>query len=147
MKLTSLVLLFLAPVVSRAEESPRFTATGHTTDSLKTVEKSVADGRAVLLDVREKKEWDAGHLQDAKLLPLSAIRSGKLTDRQKKFLPRDKPVYCHCRSGGRVLVVSKLLRARGYDIRPLKFGYADLVKIGFERAKHPAQPVSEPVVR
>ena len=42
-------------------------------------------------------------------------------------LPKDKPVYCHCRSGGRVLQVSKLLRAKGYDIRPLKAGYEQLL--------------------
>ena len=133
--LPAVVVLFLLPVTGRAEERPRFTAAGHTTDSLTKVEKSLADGRAVLLDVREENEWNAGHLRDAQLLPLSTIRSGKLTGKQKKLLPKNKPVYCHCRSGGRVLVVSKLLRVRGYDIRPLKSGYADLVKVGFKRAK------------
>ena len=128
-------LLLIASAACDASEKPRFTEAGHTTDSLKKVKQKLADGKAVLLDVREENEWNAGHLQDAKLLPLSIIRQGELTEQQKKLLPKDKPVYCHCRSGGRVLAVSKILRAKGYDIRPLKSGYADLVEAGFKPAR------------
>ena len=53
----------------------------HTKDSLDTVKKALAAKKAVLLDVREKSEWDAGHLKDARLLPLkdgysSLLKSG-----------------------------------------------------------------------
>ena len=133
--LPAVTLLLLLPVTCQAEDKPTFTNSGHTTDSLTKVKKSLADGKALLLDVREENEWNSSHLQEAKLLPLSVIRSGKLTDKQKKFLPKDKPVYCHCRSGGRVLVVSKILRAKGYDIRPLRSGFTALVKAGFKTAK------------
>lgn len=112
----------------------RFTASGHTQDSLSTVKKRLKDKKAVLLDVREQDEWDAGHLKLAKLVPLSKIRADALTAEQKKNLPKDKPIYCHCRSGGRVLTVTKILRAKGYDVRPLKAGYATLIKEGFEKA-------------
>ncbi|MCH2210121.1 MAG: rhodanese-like domain-containing protein [Fuerstiella sp.] len=132
----SAVLLFLfLPVICEGKDKPTFTESGHTTDHLKMVKRSLVKNTAVLLDVREYSEWKAGHLEQADLLPLSIIRSGRLTDKQKKMLPKDKPVYCHCRSGGRVLAVSKILRGRGYDIRPLKAGYSDLLKAGFEKAK------------
>ena len=112
----------------------KFTAAGHITDSLPVVKARVKAKKAVLLDVREKAEWDAGHLKDAKLVPLSAVRSDNLTAEMKKHLPKDMPVYVHCRSGGRVLSVSKILRAKGYDIRPLKAGYTTLLSNGFEKA-------------
>lgn len=131
----SLLMVFLCCPIGQAEEKPTFTKSGHTTDSLDKVKKGIAEKKVVLLDVREKPEWKQGHLKDADLLPLSVIRTGKFTPEQEKLLPKDKPVYCHCRSGGRVLVASKLLRAKGYDIRPLKLGYADLVKAGFVKAK------------
>jgi len=38
-----------------------------TSDSLDDVRKAVADGKAVLVDVREQGEWDAGHLAGAVL--------------------------------------------------------------------------------
>jgi len=133
--LRPLVLILLLSTVSTAADKATFTKTGHTTDSLTKVKSAVADDKAVLLDVREESEWNQGHLESAKLLPLSIIRKGKLTAKQKKLLPKDKPVYCHCRSGGRVLKVSKILRDKGYDIRPLKSGYADLVKAGFKKSE------------
>jgi len=130
-----LLPLALLAAVGVAAEKPTFTKAGHTTDSLALVNKRVNDNKAVLLDVREETEWRNGHLKDAKLLPLSIIRKDRLTAGQKKLLPKDKPVYCHCASGGRVLTVSRILRAKGYDIRPLKAGFGDLLKSGFEKAK------------
>ena len=112
-----------------------FTASGHIVDSLDIVKKRLKAKEAVLIDVREPQEWQTGHLKDAKLVPMSAVKAQKLTDEMKKNLPKDKPIYCHCRSGGRVLIVSKLLREQGYDIRPLAFGYSKLVEAGFKKAE------------
>ena len=128
-----MIALSTSPVTFASEESG-FTRDGHTTDSLAKVKQEVTKGRAILLDVREKSEWDEGHLDSSRLLPLSVIRTGEFTDEQKKLLPKDKPVYCHCASGGRVLIVSEILRERGYDIRPLKGGFLTLVKAGFRKA-------------
>ena len=111
-------------------------ATEHTKDSLKTVKANLTKKKAILIDVREKQEWDAGHLQDARLVPLSKLRKIKtITKKLAKELPKDKIIYCHCRSGGRVLVATEILKKYGYDIRPLKKGYADLLKAGFLQAK------------
>ncbi|MHB1422484.1 MAG: rhodanese-like domain-containing protein [Gemmataceae bacterium] len=109
-------------------------AAEHTKDSLETVKKSVADNKAVLLDVREKAEWDDGHLRDAKLLALSDLRRGVKADDLARILPKDKPVYCHCASGRRCLQAADILIKHGYDVRPLKAGYKDLLRSGFETA-------------
>ena len=111
-----------------------FTDRGHTTDSLAVVKRRIKSDTAVLIDVREQDEWDAGHLADASLVPLSIVRKGDVPQDIAKLLPKDKPIYCHCRSGGRVLSASKALRAKGYDIRPLSDGYESLVNAGFEKA-------------
>lgn len=133
--LTSLVLAAGTTAQAADDKPPTFTRAGHTTDSLQVVKERVGKKKAVLVDVREQKEWDAGHLEAAKLVPLSRIRENTLTAEMKKGLPRDKPIYVHCKSGGRVLMVSEILRAKGYDIRPLRPGYEKLVEEGFKKAK------------
>ena len=105
----------------------------HTTDTLAQVKSGVAAGSAVLLDVREQEEWDAGHLKSASLAPLSAL--GKTGAVMPATLPKDKPIYIHCKAGGRCLKAAEILKANGYDARPLAAGYGQLVKEGFEKAE------------
>lgn len=108
-------------------------AAEHTKDSLDTVKKAVAENKAVLLDVREKAEWDDGHLRDAKSLALSSLRGVKADD-LARVLPKDKVIYCHCASGQRCLQAADILKKNGYDVRPLKSGYTALLKEGFVAA-------------
>jgi rhodanese-related sulfurtransferase len=63
---------------------------------------------AVLLDVREPDEWDAGHAPTARHLPMS-----QLTARIAE-LPDDDPLYVVCRSGGRSARVVAYLAGQGY---------------------------------
>lgn len=133
-------LLFLSCCSSLMAEDVKvppsqFTPAGHTMDKLPEVKQRLKDKTAVLLDVREQNEWAAGHLAQAKLVPLSVIKSGQLTKDMQKVLVKNKPIYVHCRSGGRTLIVAELLRAKGYDIRPLKSGYSKLLEAGFVKAK------------
>src|ERR1017187_5480735 len=105
--------------------APIASAQEHTKDSLDTVKKALADKKAVLIDVREKAEWDDGHLKDAKLLPLSSLKEETLPKDLAKLLPKDKVAYLHCAAGGRCLKAAEILRKQGYDVRPLKAGYKD----------------------
>ena len=60
-------LLAFAGTADEGAESP------HTQDSLATVKERLDEDKAVLLDVREKNEWEEGHLRQARLLPLTEI--------------------------------------------------------------------------
>ena len=64
---------------------------------------------AFILDVREQDEWDIGHLVKAHHLPLSELRS------RMDEIPRDQPVYIHCRSGQRSYTAALALQQHGYD--------------------------------
>jgi len=107
----------------------------HTTDSLDTIKKRLASKEAVLIDVREPKEWKDGHLEAAKLVSLSDIRYSQKRKVATKDLSKKETIYCYCRSGKRVLIATDYLTKDGYDIRPLKQGYKDLLSAGFENAK------------
>lgn len=129
-----MIPLFL--VVCSATPSLNFAQEKHTGDSLETVKKNLADGKAMILDVREHSEWDAGHLKLAKLLPLSEFaNSDKKKEIAEKTLDKTKIIYTHCKAGGRCLTAAKHLKALGYDVRALKPGYEDLLKAGFEKAE------------
>ncbi|HTI51296.1 MAG TPA: rhodanese-like domain-containing protein [Planctomycetaceae bacterium] len=114
--------------------APAFAAE-HTKDSLDTVKEKIKDEKAVLVDVREEKEWNAGHLQDARQLPLSRLEKGVAAEKLAKILPKDKVIYVHCAAGGRCLPAAEILKKQGYDVRPLKAGYKQLLESGFAKAK------------
>ena len=110
-------------------------AAEHTKDSLAKVKENVKEKKAVLVDVREESEWEDGHIRDARHVPLSWLAKSPDPKELQKKLPKDKVLYVHCKSGGRCLIAADLLKEFGYDLRPLKPGYNDLLKAGFEKAE------------
>ncbi len=67
--------------------------------------------RAILIDVREKDEYDLFHVDGAILWPLSQIEKLHPEARAEFLKPyHDKQVYLHCRSGGRVLYALESLK-------------------------------------
>jgi rhodanese-related sulfurtransferase len=110
-------------------------AAEHTKDSLESVKERLKDKSAILLDVREQKEWDEGHLKDARLVPLSKLKVEAEAEKLTKDLPKEKIVYCHCRAGVRALTAADILKKQGFDVRPLKDGYKNLLNAGFPKAE------------
>ena len=109
-------------------------AAEHTQDSLEKVRELVAAKKAVLIDVREKIEWDAGHIDGARLVPMSKLK-GKLTNEQlRELLPADKIVYLYCAGGRRCLEVATMLENQKLQLRALKQGYQTLLNDGFSKA-------------
>ena len=77
--------------------------------------KRVADGNAVLIDVREPNEWaETGVAAPAALLPLSDLNGDR--KQWKEFLEknRDRELILYCRSGHRAGVAAKLLATEGF---------------------------------
>ena len=74
-----------------------------------------------------------GHLKAAQLLPLSQL-DAMTPEELARQVPKTKVVYCHCAAGVRSLQAAEVLAKLGYDVRPLKPGYKDLVKAGLEPA-------------
>ena len=68
----------------------------------------IPDG-AVILDVREDFEFEAGHIEGAKHLPMS-----QFTERYEE-IPYDEDVYVVCRSGGRALRAVAWMNLNGFD--------------------------------
>jgi rhodanese-related sulfurtransferase len=109
---------------------------GNTKDSLTVVKKNVTEKKAVLVDVREKKEWDAGHIEGSVFLPLSALQQGASKEGLAKQLPEDRILYTFCVVGKRAITGGTILEKYGYEVRALKPGYKELVRAGFKKAEN-----------
>ena len=66
------------------------------------------DAGALLLDVRNPHEWQAGHAEGAAWIPMS-----ELAERQEE-LPTDREIVVICKTGSRSAQVAKALVAAGY---------------------------------
>src|SRR6478736_9480309 len=80
--------------------------------------KLVADGKAVLIDVREPAEWlESGVAAPAALLPKSEFDSGRAGE-WKDFLATvgDKQIITYCRSGKRSDIVAAALAKEGHTV-------------------------------
>lgn len=73
---------------------------------------------AVLLDVRMREEYEAGHLPGAMNIPLAEIRAAA------ERLPRDRIYAVYCDTGGRSAAAAWLLCERGFDARRLRSPHA-----------------------
>jgi rhodanese-related sulfurtransferase len=109
-------------------------AAEHTADSLQTVKESIEAETAVLVDVREKSEWDAGHVEGAVSLPLSELKDSISGEDLAERLSTARVIYAHCASGKRCLAAADILTKLGYEVRPLKPGYKQLIDAGFKQA-------------
>jgi rhodanese-related sulfurtransferase len=79
--------------------------------------KEILDaGEAVLIDVREPYEWDAGRIGEATHIELEHL--GKHADE----LPKDKPVIFQCRMGRRSALATQAFRAVGFDAYNMRGG-------------------------
>lgn len=75
-----------------------------------TVDKvrELVEQGAYIVDVRENAEYERGHIKGAHSIPLSELRE------RMDEIPRDIPVYLHCRTGQRSYNAVMVLQNRGY---------------------------------
>lgn len=71
--------------------------------------RKLVEENAFIIDAREKGEFQRGHLKNAVNIPLSEFRE-RLDE-----IPKDRPVYIHCRSGQRSYNMVMALRNMGYE--------------------------------
>ena len=111
----------------------RLCAIEHTKDSLDTVRERVATKKAILVDVRDLVEWEAGHIKGALQLPYRELQDKYDEAKLREKIPKDTIVYTYCVVGMRSLKAGSILEKAKYDVRPLKQGYEELLKAGFEK--------------
>ncbi len=71
--------------------------------------RGLVEGGAFIIDAREPDEYEEGHLINAVNIPLSQFRN-RLDE-----IPKDQPVYVHCRSAQRSYNMTRALNQLGYN--------------------------------
>jgi rhodanese-related sulfurtransferase len=90
---------------------------------------------ADVLDVRERREWKAGHVPGSKNIPLSTLA------RRTHELPAQRTYVAVCRSGSRSRSATATLRGAGFQVLNLKGGMN-----AWHRAGLPLEPRNGKVV-
>ena len=78
--------------------------------------RQLVEQGALLLDVREDHEWQAGHAPEATHLPMSRIGASV------GELPTDRLIVCVCHVGARSAAVAEALNNAGYSAANLAGG-------------------------
>ena len=82
---------------------------------------------AVIIDVREKDEWDEGHIPDAVHLSRGMLE----LEIEDQFPERDATIICHCGGGGRSALAAETLQKMGYkNVRSMAGGFKAWKAIG-----------------
>lgn len=89
-------------------------------------------GDAVLLDVREPKEWAAGHAPQAQHVPLGQVTPAAT--------PQDRPIIAVCRSGNRSGKAADALAAAGVRVHNLAGGMKAWAQAGLPVVTDDGEP-------
>ncbi len=95
----------------------------------------VSQREAVILDVRERREYRAGHAPGSKNIPLSTLA------KRTHELPAQRVYVAVCRSGNRSRSATAQLRGAGFEVLNLKGGMH-----AWRRAGLPLEPRTGRVV-
>jgi hydroxyacylglutathione hydrolase len=136
----------IAPTREDAEAAIRglhsvafFDLTGFTLDQLGTesvtpvsvgeLQRLLASNAVQLIDVRDEHELDDGVVPGSRQVPYSLIAT-------VAGLQADRPLVTICETGARAAVAASVLRARGYDARPvIDGGIGDLERVASATAR------------
>ncbi|HSC21264.1 MAG TPA: rhodanese-like domain-containing protein [Solirubrobacterales bacterium] len=91
--------------------------------------RKLLDEGAQLVDVRADHEWNAGHIANAKHVPLPELpqRTGELD--------QDRPVVVYCRGGNRSSMAAAALNDAGFEAVKLSDGI-----VGWSEDQLPLEP-------
>ncbi len=112
-----------APTVTQLVDYEAYcgVGSGHTAGDAEVAATDLAgrltgSGAPLVVDVRERWEWEIAHIEGSRLVPL-----GELPDRLRELDPRAEIVTV-CHKGKRSLMAQQLLQGAGFQVRSLAGG-------------------------
>jgi len=110
----------------------------HAIEAEKFKEIYEKDKNTIVLDIRNRPEWEDGVLEGAKLLPLRDIEQEILNGNLDNL--KNQKIYMHCRSGPRAIIAYSLLKRYGFNnVENILGGYNRMKELGFKMVKMPFQ--------
>jgi len=96
-----------------------------TVEELRRLLAADETARPEILDVRNRNEYEQGHLRGGRNIPVDELRF------RLEEVPRGKPIVVHCRSGFRSHLALRILRDNGWtDVRNITGGFVAIEALG-----------------
>ena len=95
---------------------------------LEDISKLPRDGSATLLDVRTEWEYENGHIERFRNIPVDHLRE------HLEEIEKGKPVYVICQSGLRSYVAARILAGKGYEVYNFSGGFRFYEAVMHDRA-------------
>jgi rhodanese-related sulfurtransferase len=98
--------------------------------------KSVRKGEVLVLDVRPREEYEAGHIRGAVSMPLKEL------EKRLAELPKSQSIAAYCRGPYCMFAVkaAEVLRRKGFDAVVLKESVQDWKAMGYAVEAGPGKP-------
>ena len=80
--------------------------------SLSEAKKLIKDNSAIILDVREKVEFDAGHIASAQHISRGVLEM--MIENHPAFKDKSQTVLLYCKTGGRSALATATLKKMGF---------------------------------
>ena len=101
-------------------------------EDYKEVLQELRSGKAQLIDIRERKEWEQNHFKCAKHIPLSDLAKGIGVGSLKEIKEANKKIFIHCRSGNRARKAQQVLAQYGCkEIHIIPITMLKMIEEGF----------------
>lgn len=102
----------------------------YTDISVQQAKGMIDRGEVFILDVRTPEEYDAGHINSSKLIPLQVL------DKRLDEIPRDRKLLVYCRTGHRSAQASEILVNNGFtQVYNMKGGIIEWTGAGYDTEK------------
>lgn len=88
----------------------------------KDIERLRVERRAILVDIRSKKDYREGHWEGAINYPENGVED------YTKVLGKRRPIILYCQHGGSSMQLARALGRSGYDVGSVVGGYEAMKK-------------------
>lgn len=105
-------------------------------EDYKKVLDELRGGKAQLIDIRERREWEQYHFKCAMHIPLSGLEKGIGIETLRDIKKSKKKIYIHCRSGNRARKAQQTLAQYGCrEIHIIPITMMKMIEEGFTLTK------------
>lgn len=93
------------------------------TISAKMLDYYVGRFDSVIIDLRDEKEYDAGHVRTSNNIPYEVFEEEPETLEKRLAVSKDKILVFYCQRGGASLSAARMMAARGYRTKSVIGGF------------------------
>jgi hydroxyacylglutathione hydrolase len=112
-----------------------YKASGEPLETIRSVEAADVTPDMIIYDIRNPPELEHGHIENVRNVPLIEINKKALEGDIESLIPKDTPIYIHCKGGARSIMACSILKRAGYQNHNNINGGFDAIKKDNQQVK------------